>query len=79
MTAGETIATAVGFRTTNNAGVDWGVYDLRQRNAATAARSGELAPFGTCWLDLMSASNNAIVRALPPGDATQGRTSDYCR
>lgn len=77
--AGEAIATAVGFRSSGNVFVDWGVYDLRQRNPATTSRSGEFAPYGACWLDLMSPANNATVRALPPGDQSAGRTSDYCR
>jgi hypothetical protein len=76
VSAGETIATAIGFRTTSNVGFDFGVYDLRQRNPATTSRTGELIPYGVCWLDRMSAANNAIVGALPPGDQAQGRTSD---
>jgi hypothetical protein len=76
--ANEAIATAVGFRASGNVSVDWGVYDLRQRNPATTSRSGELAPYAACWLDLMSAANTASVRALPPGDQAAGRASDVC-
>jgi hypothetical protein len=79
VTAGETIATAIGHRSTGNVGFDFGVYDLRQRNPATAGRGGELIPYGICWLDHMSAANNAAARALPPGDGAMGATSDYCR
>lgn len=85
VTAGETIATAVGFRITANISLDWGVYDLRQRNASSAdpawlaSHPGELAPYGICWFDLLPAADAARVRALPPGDAQAGRTSDYCR
>jgi hypothetical protein len=79
VTAGETIATAVGFRNPANVSFDFGVYDLRKRNPATTTRTGELIPYGICWLDHMSASNNALVRSLPPGDGVAGTTSDYCR
>lgn len=84
-TAGEGLGTAVGLRTTNNVFFDWGVYDLRQRNSASAnatwfaAHPGELAPYAICWLDVLSSANSAAVRALPPADATAGRTSDLCR
>jgi hypothetical protein len=77
VTAGETIGTAVGFRSPPNVTLDWGVYDLRQRNPAVS-RPGELAPYGLCWLDHMSPSNNALARALPPSGQS-GATSDYCR
>src|SRR5206468_3880558 len=36
VTVGETIATAVGLRATKNVFFDFGVYDLRARNAASA-------------------------------------------
>lgn len=79
--AGERVATAVGLRTTSNAFLDWGVYDLRQRNAASAnpqwlaAHPGDLAPYAICWLDNVTSS----VKALPPADPTAGRTSDFCK
>ncbi len=79
VSAGEQIATAIGSRTTGNVGVDFGVYDLRQRNPATASRQGEQAPYGICWLDQMSPANTAILRALPAGDQASGARSDYCR
>jgi hypothetical protein len=83
--AGDVIATGVGHLSTGNTGVDWGVYDLRQRNAAStnaawfAAHSGELAPFAICWLDNLSNGDAARARALPAGDFLMGATSDYCR
>jgi hypothetical protein len=84
-TAGEAIATATGIRANTNVFVDWGVYDLRQRNASSgdpawfAAHPGEIAPYAVCWFDLLSSSNAAIVRSLPPADPTSGRSSDFCR
>ncbi len=79
VTVGETIATAVGFRNPLNVSFDFGVYDLRQRNPATTTRTGELIPYGICWLDHMSPANNSLARALPPADGNAGTTSDYCR
>lgn len=85
LTDGELIATAVGVRTTANVFVDWGVYDLRQRNASSAdpawlaAHPGDVAPFAICWFDMLTPANTAIVRALPSADGQMGRTSDFCR
>ena len=85
VTEGEVIATAVGFSNSGNTSLDWGAYDLRQRNAASAdpawfaGHSGEQAPYALCWLDNLSSANSALLRALPGGDGTAGKTSDYCR
>jgi hypothetical protein len=83
---GETIATHVGIRDSGlNVFVDYGVYDLRQRNPSSqdpawlAAHLNDTMPYGTCWFDTLSASDAARVRALPPADGVMGRTSDYCR
>lgn len=79
--AGETIATAVGFATTGNASVDFGLYDQRQPNDASGLPTGdtEYAPYAVCWFDYLSASDEAIVRSLPPADATAGASSTYCK
>lgn len=85
VSAGEVIATTVGLRTGTNVFFDWGVFDLRARNAASASaawaaqHSAELDAYGICWFDNLPASDAARVRSLPPGDPTAGRTSDYCR
>ena len=85
VTDGEQIATAVGVRSTSNVFVDWGVYDLRQKNASAAdaawwaAHPGDVAPFALCWFDMLTPANTAIVRGLPSADGTMGRTSDFCR
>lgn len=84
VTEGEVIATGVGFRLTGNTTVDWGAYDLRARNAASAnatwfaAHPGEQAPYALCWLNNLSTSTAATLRALPGGDGIAGKTSDYC-
>jgi hypothetical protein len=83
VTAGERIATAVGR--SGNVAVDWGVYDLRARNAAAdnpawlAQHRDEYAPWGICWLDYLPPADAARARSLPGGDQMAGKTSDYCR
>ncbi|QQG39659.1 MAG: hypothetical protein HYS81_04800 [Candidatus Aenigmatarchaeota archaeon] len=79
---GEVLATKVGLE--NNVFVDWGVYDLRQRNEASqdpawaAERGGEHASYALCWFELLPPDDEQAVRALPPADGTMGTTSDYC-
>ena len=83
--AGETLASGIGLPATSNFFVDWGVYDLRQRNPSSqdpgwlAAHPGELAPYAICWFDNLSPNDAAIVRSLPPGSGESGALSDYCR
>lgn len=77
---GEVLATAISMQT----GVDWGVFDLRSRNAASANspwmnRESELDPYGICWFDTLAPSDAARVRSLPPADSVSGSMSDYCR
>ncbi len=80
--AGEILATEIG--TTENVFFDWGVYDLRSMNAVSndatwlAEHPGEQAPYAICWLEFLSASDGAIVNALPPSDGVAGSMSDYC-
>jgi hypothetical protein len=82
---GEVLATAVGLRTTGNTFVDWGVLDLRARNAISedpewlAQHSLELDAHGICWFDTLAPSDAARVRSLPPADSVSGSTSDYCQ
>ena len=75
ISAGEVIGTRIGIP--NNVGVDFGVYDLRQRNPR-ATRDGEFAAFGVCWFDWLPPADAATVRSLPGGDHLSGRNSDYC-
>jgi hypothetical protein len=80
--AGDLVATAIGLP--GNTFLDFGVYDLRRPNAkATDAawastHDAELAQHAVCWLDLLPAGDRELVEALPPGDPTAGRASDYC-
>lgn len=83
---GEVLATAVGFVKTKNVSVDFGLFDLRQKNVvsrnASWARShtnDSTAPYGLCWLDMFSASEKSKLRALPAADGKSGKKSDYCK
>lgn len=82
--AGDVVATAVGFRETGNVGVDFGVYDLRQKNKASknqewlSQHQGEQAPYALCWLDLLFQEDSAKAKSLPGGDYISGKESDYC-
>lgn len=71
---GEVIATAVGFRKTNNAFVDLGVYDLRGKSMFQNPRNHAM-----CWFDLLSASDSAKVKSLPPADSKSGSQSTLCK
>jgi hypothetical protein len=83
VTAGEVVATGVGFQQQGNIFFDWGVYDLRSYNtpgqsaAWRAAHPGEFAAFALCWFDNLSPGDAARVRGLPPSGAS-GAMSDYC-
>lgn len=86
VSAGEVVATGVGLRDADrNVFLDFGVYDLRQRNAISAdaawfaSHNNDTAPYGTCWFDLLSTADAARVRSLPAADGVMGKTSDYCR
>lgn len=86
VTAREEIATAIGIRTGTNTFVDWGVYDLRQKNSVASTAAWQalhaddlmLAPYAVCWFDMLPAADAATVKSLPPGDPTSGTKSDYC-
>ncbi len=84
--AGDIIATAVGFKNTGNVAVDFGVYDLRQKNKAYESDSWkaehsndmEAAPYGICWLNYLAGSAKDVALELPGADGQAGKTSDYC-
>ena len=81
---GEVIATEVGFL--NNVSVDFGVYDMRQKNEAskdpTWASAHSQYPadsYGICWLNSLPQADSLAVKLLPSRDAKNGKTSDYCK
>ncbi|MSO33753.1 MAG: hypothetical protein EXQ80_04985 [Candidatus Nanopelagicaceae bacterium] len=81
---GEVIATEVGFL--NNVSVDFGVYDMRQKNEAskdpTWASAHSQFPadsYGICWFNSLPQADSAAVKLLPSRDGKNGKTSDYCK
>ena len=84
VTVGEVIATEVGFL--NNVSVDFGVYDMRQKNEASkdpawaSAHSQYPADsYGICWLDSLPQADSLAVKSLPSRDGQNGKKSDYCK
>jgi len=81
---GEVIATEVGFL--NNVSVDFGVYDMRQKNEASkdpvwaGAHSQYPADsYGICWLNSLPQADSAVVNLLPGRDGKFEKKSDYCK
>ena len=82
---GEVIATEVGFL--NNVSVDFGVYDMRQKNEASkdpawasAHSQFPVDSYGICWFDSLPQADSLVVKSLPSRDGTNnGQTSDYCK
>jgi hypothetical protein len=75
-TVGEVIATKVGEG--DNVFVDWGVYDIRQKNGVLIDQFDSLTEYGVCWFGLLNTEDEAMVRSLPAGDSTSGSYSEYC-
>lgn len=73
VTQGEVIATAVGFKNSNNVSVDFGVYDMRGKIFTSPQENA------VCWFNLLSKEDAKIVRSLPPGDSKSGTQSTLCR
>lgn len=82
--AGDVVGTSIGFPVAGNIFVDWGVYDLRQRNtpgqspAWQATHPGEFAAWAICWFENLSPGDAGLVRTLPAADGMSGSTSDLC-
>ena len=84
VTVGEVIATEVGFL--NNVSVDFGVYDMRQKNEASKNPAWASAhsqfpadSYGICWLNSLPQADSVAVKLLPSRDGKNGKTSDYCK
>ena len=86
ITAGTVMATKVGTATDKNTFFDFGVYDWNKANAISAdaawlagdQHNSNLGKHAVCWFSLLTAADEATVRALPAGDPTSGKKSDYC-
>lgn len=86
VSAGDVIATAVGFKKNNNVSVDFGVYDLRKKNSISNdsdwkemhPNESEYGEHGICWLDFLENDASAVAKSLPGGDSQNSKTSDYC-
>lgn len=88
-TAGEVIATEVGFPATNNFGFDFGVYDYRQRNEISSNQKwaelhkqySSLDYHGVCWLNMFPGTDAAKATQLSEvvlNPAKPTIVSDYC-
>lgn len=83
---GEVLATAVGFKNSQNVSFDFGVYDLRtlnlaSKNASFAEARGDNKSqtfYGICWVNLLKGDDAKLALALPGGDSINGKNSDYC-
>lgn len=86
--AGDVVATAVGFPSTNNFGFDFGVVDYRQANQISknekwADLHKEFMTtewYGVCWLDKLPGSEKAktLIKLQTDTRRTQKFVSDYC-
>ncbi|HEX9804798.1 MAG TPA: hypothetical protein VGA67_03885 [Candidatus Dojkabacteria bacterium] len=86
---GDILATEVGHP--NNVAVDFGVYDLRERNeislndvewAELHNDESEYAFFGICWLDYLEGNDKVVAKEELKARGAYGnekRISDYCK
>lgn len=90
VTAGEELATAVGFKWEDgspNTSFDFGVYERWTQNTVSQDPDWAIQEdYGTydnerglCWLDLLSQDASEYLKALPGGDQVSGKTSSYCQ
>lgn len=88
--AGTVVATAVGLPSMQNTGMDFGFYDLRQKNKIAdnalwrALHVDELehAAYGVCWFTVLPAEDSAKIKELEKQYGTdypiEKAVSDYC-
>lgn len=82
---GELIATEIGFKKDKNVSLDFGLYDLRQKNEVSqdpswvASHPGqeEQGEHALCWLNNLKPQQAEILANLPIG-SVEGNASDYC-
>lgn len=78
VSAGELLATAVGFTQTQNLSLDFGIYDLRTSNGIAAQGNPQFDAYGLCFLNLLPSTDESYLRALPL-IGEEGSDSDYCQ
>lgn len=76
VTAGDLIATTVGFPSSDNISFDFGFYDLRTANGLSAHSAPAFDAYGLCFLDYLPTAQASTLQALPTG--SEGGASDYC-
>lgn len=85
---GDQIATSVGVTKGGlNVFFDFGVYDYRAKNEASANTTWaadpnhdpSLAQHAICWLNYLPSADSTLVKSLPAGDPTSGKSSDFCK
>lgn len=75
VTAGEVIATEIGFSSPLNVSVDFGVYDMRNASGPDRLYKN----YGLCWLEYLTEPDKSLAKSLPAGDGNNGKSSDYCK
>lgn len=83
VTAGEKIATAVGYAQQNNFFIDFTVLDLRHTNGKKIRDewkqyADSFDRYGICWLENISEVDREYFRKLHNGNVESGTKSDYC-
>ncbi|TSC65659.1 MAG: Uncharacterized protein CEO22_402 [Candidatus Berkelbacteria bacterium Gr01-1014_85] len=84
--AGTLIASEIGFKKLNRTTVDFGLYNLKQKNQVSQTANWQkehselqqLGAHGVCWFDYLIPADQALVNKLPAGDSAAGALSDYC-
>jgi hypothetical protein len=78
---GDLVATKVGV--SGNVFLDFGVYDLRQKNGVDYSTReyfniSEYGEHAICWLNNLEEPDKSMVKNLPGADGENGKKSDYC-
>lgn len=85
---GTLVATSIGIKADKNSFFDFGVYDLRKRNAASETElyktdqlrisDKEQSFFSLCWFNNLPEPDKSKVLSYPERDGARSGKSDYC-
>lgn len=85
---GTLVATTIGIKNDGNTFFDFGVYDLRQRNAASETplygtdplriADKEQSFYALCWFNYLPEPDKTRVLSYPERDGARTGQSDYC-